>query len=345
MHTLSHLFGRRGCRDALPKEEEDKTKRPLSLVVLPVMPKPATQILRQHNKETLGIFTNYVTTFATQHITEDEVKLPLTSTPVGRIVDDDSDSDESDDEEDSFEFLHSHPATKARSAFVALSGHGDKFKTIEDLCSSAREGVFVESAVIPHLDIHPDENTSPLNAYLLDFYIHGALEPLEKDNGIRKSEVWFDLNDFSMILATICTSLAIYLGIASADSDAEMLDMGAGEAAEAEADEQEAAALELASASSVMSGTTNSKSTISSASSVASGGKLFSKSKKKVADDWDADEDELTAEDKFRESEKANGSGTGSKSDDEEYEQLMSVYQAFKKLRTEFDEKFKAIFA
>lgn len=148
-----------------------------------------------------------------------------------------------------------------------------------------------------------------------------------------------------MILATICTSLAIYLGLANAEGDSEMLDvMGTGEAAEAEEDEQEAAALEAASASSVVSGTTNSRSTISTASSVISN-KTFSKSKKKVADDWDADEDEMTAEDKFRESEKINGSGTGSKSDDEEYEQLVNVYRAFKKLRGEFDEKFKAIFA
>ena len=193
MVTLCHLFGRKGCRDALPpKEEVDKKKQPLSLVVLPELPKSATQILRQHNKDTLGIFTNYATTFANQHITEDERTLPLTAITVGRD-DEDVDSDDSD-EEDSFDFLHSLPTPKARSAFVALSGHGDKFKTIEDLCSSARGGIFLESAVIPHLDVHPDENKAPLNAYLLDFYIHGALDSLEKDNGIPKSEVSIPLS-------------------------------------------------------------------------------------------------------------------------------------------------------
>lgn len=190
MLTMSHLFGRRGCRDALPKEEADKIKRPLSLVVLPPLPKVATQILRQHNKDTLDIFTNYVTTFASQHIDEEEQRLPLTERPVGRKPkEDESEDSDSDDDEEEFGFLPTLTVPKARSAFVALSGHGDKFSTIEDLCSSAREGVFLESAVIPHLDIHPDENKAPLNAYLLDFFIHGSLDPLEKDNGIRKSQV------------------------------------------------------------------------------------------------------------------------------------------------------------
>ena len=188
MLTMSHLFGRRGCRDAIVKETEGKPKTPASLITLPAMPSGATKILSQHNKDTLAIFTNYVTSFASQNIEDEEGKLPLTATLIGKQADDE-DSDEDSDDEEEFDFLHSLPAPKARSPFVALSGHGDKFKTIEDLCTSTREGVFLESAVIPHLDIHPEENPAPLNAYLLDFFLHGALDPLEKDNGIRKSEV------------------------------------------------------------------------------------------------------------------------------------------------------------
>ena len=72
------------------------------------------------------------------------------------------------------EFLPSLPTPKARSAFAALSGHGDNFTTIDDLCTSTREGVFLESAIIPHLEIYPDEKKTPLNAYLYDFYMHSA---------------------------------------------------------------------------------------------------------------------------------------------------------------------------
>ena len=54
--------------------------------------------------------------------------------------------------------------TKVRSAFIALSGHGDEFESIPDLCRTARGGVFLEEAVIPHLDVYPDESKTPLNA-------------------------------------------------------------------------------------------------------------------------------------------------------------------------------------
>lgn len=54
--------------------------------------------------------------------------------------------------------------TKVRSAFVALSGHGDSFDSISDLCNTARGGIFLEEAVIPHLTVYPEEAKMPLNA-------------------------------------------------------------------------------------------------------------------------------------------------------------------------------------
>jgi ATP-dependent RNA helicase DDX60 len=199
--TLSHLFGRRACREVDDEEEAEKIKHSPSIVYLPSMPNEARKILRKHNKDTLDIFTTYVKTFAAQHIKEEERYLPLTHTPVG-IAPSNALSGKSANgsangsahvsvgsTEAAFDFLPSLPAPHARSAFVALSGLGDKFTTIEDLCSSAREGVFLESAVIPHLEIHPDETRTPLNAYLLDFFMHGSVDPLEKANGIRKSDV------------------------------------------------------------------------------------------------------------------------------------------------------------
>jgi ATP-dependent RNA helicase DDX60 len=167
------------------------------------MPEDASIILRKHNSETLDIFSTYVKTFAAQHIKEEERYLPLTHIPVGfapslanaklanghAIPNGNAHATKHTNEDESFEFLPSLPVPHARSTFVALSGLGDEFTTIDDLCSSTREGVFLESAVIPHLEIHPDESRTPLNAYLLDFYMHGALDPLEKANGIRKSDV------------------------------------------------------------------------------------------------------------------------------------------------------------
>lgn len=205
--VLSHIFGRRICREVDDEEEAEKIKRSPSIVYLPSLPEDAADILRDHNKKTLEIFTSYVKTFAAQHIKEEERYLPLTKTPVGVAplgsingkpanghANGRAHTNGVDKEQPTFDFLPNLPVPHARSPFVALSGLGDDFTTIEDLCSSTREGVFLESAVIPHLELHPEETKAPLNAYLYDFYMHGSVAPLEVANGIRKSDVSLDVS-------------------------------------------------------------------------------------------------------------------------------------------------------
>ncbi|KAF4635469.1 hypothetical protein G7Y89_g2618 [Cudoniella acicularis] len=329
--VLSHLFGRRVCREVDDPEEAENIKRSPSIVYLPPLPEEATKILRKHNKDTLDIFTTYVKTFATQHVKETENALPLTHTPVGSAAlsvqpgnvqkaNGSAHTNGSVKETPTkIGFLPSLPVPHARSAFVALSGLGDEFTTIEDLCSSTREGVFLEAAVIPHLEIHPDESRTPLNAYLLDFYMHGALDPLEKANGIRKS-------DASSSLHNSCHDANQKIRY---EADPEMLDvMGSGDAAENDGDEQVAAKTET------VTPTTQQQNAPAQAAPV--------RKSKKVVDDWDAGEDAIDAEEKFLENGGLNGTGA---TDDEEYDKLMNVYKAFRKLKTEFDEKFRAIWA
>jgi ATP-dependent RNA helicase DDX60 len=134
------------------------------------------------------------------------------------------------------------------------------------------------------------------------------------------------LNDFSMVLATITTSLALYLGLDS-EADPEMLDiMGSGDAAENDADEEVAAKTEPEPV----------------ARSNAPTQAAPVRKSKKVADDWGASEDAMVAEEDYLKSEGLNGTGA---TDDEEYDKLMNVYKGFRKLKTEFDEKFRAIWA
>lgn len=135
------------------------------------------------------------------------------------------------------------------------------------------------------------------------------------------------LNDFSLVLATISTSLAQYLGLGD-DRDPEMLDvMGSGDAAENDGDEKvaEVTMPELPSAN---------KFEAPKPPPIIK--------KKKVADDWNAGEDEMAEEEAFRKAERESGLGA---TDAEEFEQLMNVYKAFKKLKSEFDDKFKLIWA
>lgn len=155
MIVMAHLFGRRPCRQVDQEYVETVVKRSSSIVFLPPLPSRAAEIIRQHNKETLQIFTTYVQTFVDQHIEADDCSLPLTGIAVGghKALGD----------------LAGNSSTpKVRSAFVALSGHGDSFDSISDLCQTTRSGVFLEEAVIPHLDVYPDEAKTPLNACTFD---------------------------------------------------------------------------------------------------------------------------------------------------------------------------------
>ncbi|KFZ08458.1 hypothetical protein V502_09341 [Pseudogymnoascus sp. VKM F-4520 (FW-2644)] len=324
MLVLSHIFGRRAARVTDSEAMADAIRKSPSMVYLPPMPKAALSTLETHNANTLSIFTTYVKTFAEQHVKVAETKLPLTQFSANS-PDANSTSDLS--------FLPSLPPPTARSPFVALSGHGDAFPTISDLCTSSRAGIFLESALIPHISLHPTETRQPLNAYLLDFFAHGSVKALEVANGIRREDVWFVLNDFSLVLGTVCAALAVYLGVvvAGRDADDEIMGvMGMGDVAENEQDEKEA--------EEVMG---QEDARIGGPGAAVAGGPAAvpRKGKKGVAEEWGEAEDKLQEEERMEEEWEERGT------DDEEYERLLKVYRAFRKLKAEFDAKFLEIWA
>lgn len=336
MIVMAHLFGRRPCRHSDQEYIENIVKRSPSIVFLPQLPASAAQILQEHNKQTLQIFTTYVRTFVDQHIDRPDNKLPLTGISVGGSNNDNNDTDTTMPES-----LHPLPPTLIRSPFVALSGHSDTFSSISDLCRTVRSGVFLEENVIPHLDIYPHETSTPLNAYLYDFYMHGDVDALEAANGVRKSDVWFLLNDFSLVLATIQTSLANFMKIPEA-SGGDMEDLvGGGDEGINKDDEALMADSGYGSAaSSVVDGPVSGSTTSLANRSI--GGT----SKKKVEESWEVAAD---ADAQKEEEEEAWDDGS---SEDEgpqtvaEMEQgFLRIYKSFGKLKKEFDEKFKAMFA
>ncbi|KAL9635425.1 MAG: hypothetical protein Q9204_002631 [Flavoplaca sp. TL-2023a] len=334
MIVMAHLFGRHPCRHSDQEYIENIVKRSPSVVFLPQLPASAAKILQDHNDQTLQIFTTYVRTFVDQHIDSPDDKLPLTGLSVGVSNNANNASDISMPASP-----NPLPPTRVRSPFVALSGHSDTFTSIPDLCRTVRSGVFLEENVIPHLDIYPQETSTPLNAYLYDFFMHGDVEALEAANGVRKSDVWFLLNDFSLVLATIQTSLANFMKIPEAsggdmedlvgggdegnnrDDEALMVDSGYGSAASSVVDSPIATSLPNRS-------TAGSKST------------------KKVEDSWEV------AADADAQKEEEEEAWDGDSSEDEgpqtvaEMEQgFLRIYKSFSKLKTEFDEKFRAMFA
>ncbi|KAK6509847.1 hypothetical protein TWF481_004576 [Arthrobotrys musiformis] len=189
MSVMAQIFGRRRCKAPaeLGQTRAEIIKRSPSDVYLPPLLKIARESLEKHNEDTLKTFTGYAATFAKEYCQNipDDV-LPFTNQKIGSsIVPKDGDD------------VH------VRSTFFRISGATDTFTSVEDLSTSTRNGVFLEASAIPIIDFQDGY----WNAYLLDFFKHGSLHPLVVANGLRKNDVWFLLNDFSMILATIVTSI------------------------------------------------------------------------------------------------------------------------------------------
>ncbi|KAL8967736.1 MAG: hypothetical protein Q9183_002783 [Haloplaca sp. 2 TL-2023] len=332
MVVMAHLFGRRPCKHSDQEYIEDIVKTSPSVVFLPELPGSASRVLQQHNKQTLQIFSTYVQTFVEQHIHDVDNTLPLTGLSIGSSADSKDRATESD-----MSFLKPLLPTQIRSPFVALSGHGDDdFKSISDLCHTVRNGVFLEENAIPHLDVYPDEVATPLNAYLYDFYMHGDIEALERANGVRKSDVWFLLNDFSLVLATIQTSLANFMKIPDSGSG-DMEDLIGGGDEGNNKDEDQFAAIDsgYGSATSSVQGDSPVTSTLPNRSG---GGK-----KKKVEESWEEEADKDIEAEEWDDGESEDDEGPQTSAELEQG--FLRIYKAVSKLKVEFDTKFRAMFA
>ncbi|KAF2669184.1 P-loop containing nucleoside triphosphate hydrolase protein [Microthyrium microscopicum] len=324
MLVLSHIFGRQNLPPAFSERRAEAIKQSSSIVVLPNLPEDAIAIMRSHSRNTRDLFAGYVSTFIDQQVKEPDVYLPFTGQKCGGTKSASSVKS----------FLATREPTKITSPFIALSGHDDSWESISDLCQTVRSGVWLEESAIPHVGIYPDEGDAPLNAYLYDFFRHGNVKALEEGNGIRKGEVWFALDDFSRVLATIVTGLTNFFKLSS-DADIEMLEVkGRGAAHEEEVNFQELEDL-------------------SQAVALGTAGPLAFKAeenvpiqpvkakKEKVMDSWDdgdddSSEDEAAAED----TSDADGSVV-----DDDTTRLHKVLKAFQLLRGDFDTKFKKMWA
>ena len=198
---LCHLFGRRYLPQvyASASNVRDLIQKGPSRVVLPPLHAKARAILIGHQKETLGIFGAYALAFSSQHADELEPddRLPLSEISFGP----------SDMSKCPQTALYTHLCQtavrpKARSLFVAMSGHGDVFGSVGELVRTVRRGVHLNEHAIPTVEniLDPEQ---PLNAYLYDFFVHGQVDALVNMNGIRRGDVWYALEAFHLVLVTI----------------------------------------------------------------------------------------------------------------------------------------------
>ncbi|ATY61484.1 DEAD DEAH box [Cordyceps militaris] len=320
--VLSHLF----CRIPLGIHSSvvGGSQSP-SVIRLPPLPEAAESVLQGHNRETLNIFRLYVSTFIKQHLEQTpDTKLPMTGYEVGP----------QHPYEPGYQSMVPHlPPTKLRSPFAALSGFTDDFGTIHELCATVRSNVFLEESAVPYIPIYPaDTAGKPWNAYIYDFFKHGDLKALVRDNKIKSGDVWFKLKDFSLILATIITSLENFVRSDGPADDAAMMDVQDAD----DADDAIQARLDELQDEEPLPSSSNVDSPVRPAVTAPRKDAKADK-KKAVAESW---KDEASDDGGTTESSSASARDETSWSDDGNGN-LMQVLQAFRKLQEEFETKFR----
>ena len=149
------------------------------------------------------------------------------------------------------------------------------------------------------------------------------------------------LSDFSMVLATITTSLANFLKLPN--SDISMADI-IGEGDEQNALEDDKFAEEVPDLTDGSSATSTQSERGKALASVPVASKA--RTKKKVVDSWDDDVDENDIHDVTNGHLDEKGApDLNGQTVDEIEEGFLKVYKALSKLKLEFDEKFHAMFA
>lgn len=98
------------------------------------------------------------------------------------------------------------PSVSVRSSFVSLSGLGDEFRSMQELCQTSRSGLFLDPKMVPIFELH-DEETTFLNSYLVDFYKHGQKEALVWYNKMDVDHVWDELQTFSLVLKALSAAM------------------------------------------------------------------------------------------------------------------------------------------
>lgn len=180
--VLASLFGTVYRRKQNRSTLRAAARNSSSLMVLPPLPEGIARALGRHEEAITSIFSAYAKEYAQQHSSDlgADDTLPVSGRKV--VV------AESADGAFASKLRQSEIQVESRSLFVASSGHGDLYSSPEELVNSTRRGVAVQQQSIPALNspiLGSEEHQ--LDAYVVDFFKHGSLDVLVRDNGISVS--------------------------------------------------------------------------------------------------------------------------------------------------------------
>lgn len=198
---LCHLFGRIRMNEQYVMTLEGSTDLAQSTVVLPPLPTEIADVLDAHDQRVLDLYKTYAWYYQKHgNIGVAANKLPLSNTTIEGSAK-----------------LPSSLSVGVMSEFCGLAGYNESMVgTTSSFLDKVPDGIFLKTSRLPIFEA----NKAPYNAYLLDFFTHGSVDMLIDQNNLKQSEIWFVLNDFSLVLATICSCLGNLLNLVT-DEDIE----------------------------------------------------------------------------------------------------------------------------
>jgi ATP-dependent RNA helicase DDX60 len=203
---MCHLFGRRYLPRGYSETKvfEYIRSRYPSRIVLPPLPHAARQALLREEGKMLQIYTTYAFAFAqaNEKSLVPEHCLPLSKVEIGTRASIPGSAIQT--------HLRSTSLTSTiRSPFVSNSGHSDTFESITELTRTAKAGLNLNGTAVPSFSplLRAESDHRRLNAYLYDFYKHGQVTALVAANGIRRGDIWYLLQDFTLTLAVVKSAL------------------------------------------------------------------------------------------------------------------------------------------
>lgn len=195
--VFAYLFGRVLRRKQTPESLTSDTRNSTSLMILPPLPTKVQVALDEHQLSVVSIFSTYAQQYCQQHSDDlgPDTTLPISKTTL-------SASSESLEGSFASKLRQSALVIDSRSPFVATSGLGDTYKSIAELSNTSRSGLVLTKHAVPVSENITKEYD--LDSYVLDFFRHGSLDMLIRDNSLVRGNVWFKLqvswNSFDSIL-------------------------------------------------------------------------------------------------------------------------------------------------
>ncbi|XP_056417054.1 probable ATP-dependent RNA helicase DDX60 isoform X2 [Hyla sarda] len=197
---LAHLIGRRYLSpNRVPGDETFFQSK----VFLDKLPKEFTAVVENYNSKVATVFGHCILAGSKLADMEKEYQLPLSKINFsGKEC------------MDSGLVAHLMSCREGRSGitpFACLSGNTD----IDLMKMRNLNSLMMQTAHIPekHIPLLSFQNTDQyrgkryLNAYALDFFKHGCMDAIVKDNGFNSGEAYYILWDFYLIIASISVSL------------------------------------------------------------------------------------------------------------------------------------------